>query len=222
MARRSFALLLVLVLAAGALAQAKPPTQQPLPLDPLTPAEVAAARQIVAKDDRVIAIAGENPRVVVVLFIAPKSRENGEASGRWADVVVHNDRENGGARVLVNLTAGSVADVVRLTERNVPIGPGDVEAAAALALESGSVQRILGGPEAARAFRVAHGAMTRETVNESRIEGVSDRGADPDDPCTTHRCVALFFRTRGRYIAINQVTVDLTERRVYVREGAQP
>jgi len=218
MSGRFLSLVLVAVLAASAAGQ----TKTPATLDPLTPEEVAAARDIVSKSDRVTAIAGQNPRVILVQFISAKSREKGEAYGRWADVFVHNDKENGGARVLVNLTAGSVADVVRLTERNVPIGPGDVEAAAALALESGSVQRILGGPETARTFRVAQGVARRETANENRIEGVSDRGVDPDDPCTIHRCIALFFRTRGRYIAINQVTVDLTARRVYVREGAQP
>lgn len=217
---RHLTILILVILSLDALGQ----PSRPLPLDPLTPAEVASAQQIVTRDQRVSAIAGESPRVIVVQFIAPKSQErNAEPSGRFAEVVVHDDRQGGGARVLVNLGTSSVVDVVRLTERNVPIGPSDIELAASLALENNAVQRVLGGPEVARSFRVARRAATRETMNDNSIEGVSDRGIDPDDPCTTHRCVTLFFRTRGRYVAINQVTVDLTDRRVLVREqGVRP
>jgi hypothetical protein len=205
-----------------AFAQGAPPQGGPLPLDPLTPAEQTAAQRIAVQDQRVRAIAGQSPRAVITLFIAPKRGDQTEPAGRFAEVVVHNDAEGGGARVLVNLGGQSVVDVVRLTERNVPIGPGDIDLAASLALESGVVQRLLGGPEAARTFHVALRAADRATMNDNRIEGVSDRGIDPDDPCSTHRCVALFFRSRNRYILMNQVSVDLTARRVYVREGAQP
>lgn len=198
-------------------AQAPPPSG-PRPLDPLTPAEQAAAERIALQDQRVRSFVGENGRPVVTLFIAPKHGDQTEPSGRFAEVIIHNDTDGGGARVLVNLSGQSVADMERLTERNVPIGQSDIDRAAALALESAPVRRLLGGDDAARSFHVAHGPATRETINENRIEGVSDRGIDPDDPCATHRCVALFFRSRNRYLAMNQVSVDLTARRVYVRE----
>jgi hypothetical protein len=220
---RKVVLFLILVLgAASALPQPAPPRAGPLPLDPLTPAEETAAQRIAIQDSRVREIAGANPRAIVILFIAPKSGDQTEPAGRFAEVVLHNDAEGGGARVLVNVSGQSVVDVDRLTERNVPIGQSDIDLAASLALESAVVQRLLGGPETARTFRVARGPATTETLNENRIEGVSDRGIDPDDPCAIHRCVALFFRSQNRYILMNQVTVDLTARRVYVREGARP
>ena len=219
MARRCLISIVIAALASASFAQAP---RSPLPLDPLTPAEQERAQKIAMSDQRVRAIAGENMRPVVTLFIAPKRGDQTEPEGRFAEVIVHNETEGGGARVLVNLNAASVVDVVRLTERYVPIGPDDVARAASLALESAAVQRLLGGPEAARTFRPATGPATRETINENRIEGVPDRSPDPDAPCSTHRCVGLFFRSRNRYVAINQVTVDLTTRRVYVREGARP
>jgi len=226
MTRRFSFLLIVVLLAFGSLAQPRPPTPAgPLPLDPLTPAEVAAAQQIATKHERVVAVAGPSPRIVTVQFISVKASASGgaEPNGRWADVIVHNDRDLGGARVLVNLSTNSVAEIVKLTERNVPIGQGDVETAASLAVENAAVQRLLGGADVARTFRAGNGPTPREALNQNRIQGVSDRGVDPDDPCTTHRCVALFFRTRGGYVATNQVTVDLTLRRVYVRgEGGRP
>lgn len=210
-------LVFVAVMATGALAQTPPPAR--LPLDPLTPAEQERAQTIALSDERVRSIAGPNIRVIVTLFIAPKRGTQSEPEGRHAEVIVRNESEGGGAQVLVSLSGASVVDVVRLTERNVPIGPSDIELAAALALEQESVQRLLGGAEAASTFRVALRAATRETRNENRIEGVPARSPDPEDPCSIHRCVALFFRSQGRYIAMNQVTVDLTARRVYVREG---
>ncbi|HEX7830567.1 MAG TPA: hypothetical protein VF787_12980 [Thermoanaerobaculia bacterium] len=217
MARRFLSLFLFFSSGLIALAQ-----DRPLPLDPLTPREVASAGDIAMKDQRVIAFAGEQPRVIYVHFISPKqSREDGEPTGRFAEVVVHNDRESGGARVLVDLGRGAVVDATRLTERNVPIGPSDIEMAATLARESSAVQRILGSADAARKFQVARRGVARN-LREDAIEGVADRGVDPDDPCTTHRCVTLFFRSGGQYIAINQVTVDLTARRVYTRgEGGR-
>jgi hypothetical protein len=218
--------IVVALFAVSALAQTvAPPPPAVLPLDPLTPAEVTSAQQIATRDQRVRNLAGDNPRVIVVQFIAAK-RGHPEPFGRWAEVIVHNDALGGGARVLVNLSGGSVADVVRVTERNVPIGVSDVELAAALALDNARVQQLLGGRIAARFFPVGRGAVTRERINENRIDGVHHRGVDPDDPCTIHRCVTLFFRQRGRYILMNQVTVDLTARQVMVREqatgGAQP
>jgi hypothetical protein len=56
-------------------------------------------------------------------------------------------------------------------------------------------------------------------LNDNRVEGLRTLGSTPDDPCTRDRCVVLFFRTHNRYIAINQVTVDLTTRRVIVNRG---
>lgn len=224
---RFLSTVLAAMLAIGAIAQTtqtkRPTAAGPLPLDPLTPEEVASAGQIAVKNERVVAIAGSSARVVVVQFIAPKRSQQSEPSGRNAEVIVHNDRENnGGARVLVDLSGGVVTDVVRLTERNVPIGPSDIEAAASLALQHQGVQRLLGGPEAARTFRVSRGPVVRSAIQENLVQGVSNRGVDPDDPCTIHRCVTLFFRSGGRYIAINQVNVDLSARRVDVREEVRP
>lgn len=219
MTRTSIAFILVTSMAAGALAQTP---RAPLPLDPLTPAEVERAEQIATGNPRVREVAGPNLRPVVTSFIAPKRGAQSEPDGRFAEVVVHNETEGGGARVLVDLGAGAVVDVVRLTERYVPIGPNDIERAASLALESPAVHRLLGGAETARTFRVARGAATRATREENRIEGVPTRSPDPDDPCSRNRCVTLFFRSRNRYIAMNRVTVDLTARRVYVREGGRP
>jgi len=226
--RKILSAVILVCIVSGARAQAPPRApapnrdNSPRPLDPLTPAEQQAAARIAMENSRVRGIAGASPRVVAVQFISVKRGEQTEPAGRWAEVFVHNESDGGGARVLVDLANASAADVISIPERKVPIGPSDIDAAASLALESATVRRILGGDAVARSFRAAHAPALREQSDQNRIEAVPLRGADPDDPCTLHRCVALFFRTRGHYVALNQVVVDLTARRVYTSEGGRP
>jgi hypothetical protein len=200
------------------------PGRPPLPLDPLTPADEALAQRL-ARDDAKVKEWAPNGRLIYVQFISvkrpgPDGRVPDEPTNRYADVLLHNDEQKYGVRVLVDLTVSRVVDVLKVSEPLTDVGSSDVELAAGLALSNSTVLKLLG--PAARTFRVATTAINRETMNQNLILGVRTVGSSPDDRCTIHRCVVLFFRSNNRYLLMNQVTVDLTDRQVDVaRPGVQ-
>jgi hypothetical protein len=196
--------------------------QRVLPLDPLTPEERTVGEEIARANDRVREfLAKGRSQLIYVEFIAVKrDGAQAEPSGRFADVLFYRYDDDAGLRVLVDLGARIVADIVPVPGHSVPLTFDEVQEAARLALASGEVARLLG--DNAGSFRPARGPATREQMNENRIEGLRTLGSTPDDPCTRDRCVVLFFRTRNRYIAMNRVVVDLTTNRVMVNNGAQP
>lgn len=214
---RRWSAVFLLVFAGAAFAQ------RPLPLDPLADEEIAKAEQIARGDGRVREIA-PNGRKITVQFISAKvpdanGRIAAEPVDRFAQVLLHNDERKVGARALVNLSTGKVVDVVTVPENLVDLGDSDIEIAAGLALENPRVRELVGA--ANHRFHVPKGRLTREVMNDDIIMGVRTVGGAGLDPCTRDRCVVLFFRSAGRYIAMNQVTVDLTQRRVFVT-GRQP
>lgn len=191
----------------------------PLPLDPLTATERTRAEEIArgygaAKEF----LAAGRSRLIYVDFISVKRDAKAvDASGRFADVLFYRYTDDTGLRLLVDVAAGAVVDVTRVRGRSVPLAAAEVEEAAQLALARSEVVRLLG--ESAGSFRAATGPAMREQINDNRIEALRTLGSTPDDPCTRNRCVVLFFRSRNRYIALNQVVVDLTNRRVLVNDG---
>ena len=188
----------------------------PLPLDPLTRAERATAEQIARSNASVREfLAGDRSRLIYAEFISVKRNpEVAEPSRRFADVLFYRYKDDSGLRVLVDLGAGTVADIAPVAGRSVPLASAEVEEAARLALADSDVVRLLG--ERAGSFRVATGPATRAQLTENRIEALRTLGTTPDDPCTRDRCLVLFFRAQNRYIAMNQVVVDLTAGRVLV------
>jgi len=201
------------LVAAAAMAQ-----QRLLPLDPLTPGEIAKAEDLARGDARMKELA-PNGRKIYVQFISAKvpgvdGRIPDEPVNRYADVLLHNDDRRFGARALVALTNGKVVDVVRVPEHLVDLGRSDIEIAAGLALRDDRVLALLG--PTARRFRVPSGPLNREQMNEDVVMCVRTIGGVGLDPCATDRCVVLFFRSAGRFVAMNQVTVDLSQQRVFV------
>lgn len=208
--------LLVCLLAATAFAQ-----QRPLPLDPLTPEERTRAEEIARADGRVREIA-PNPEVDPerVQFTSAKvpdanGRVPAEPTNRYADVVVYDRERGAGARVLVDLTASRAINVIRLPDQLVPITSRDVELAAQIALRNDAMRERFG--VAGAEWSVAHGPVTRARRGRNLIEGVRLVGRSHDDPCTIHRCIALFFRPAALDVARRArgpVVVDLTAQRL--------
>jgi hypothetical protein len=193
----------------------------PLPLDPLTDEEQRIAERIATADVRVHKFLGDSGRLIYVQFISVKPRAaSGDApsepSGRYAEVLFHIDPDRGGVRALVDLTASQVADVVQLPEQSVAINQTDVELAARIALADAQVRKLLG--DRADAFRVLTNPLTADNANSDYIEGLRTVGVAPDDPCTKHRCVILFFSSKNRYLLADQeILVDLTAKKTIVR-----
>jgi hypothetical protein len=217
----------VVALSSAAVAQAQ--EARTLPLDPLTPQEHETAMRIAQADARVKELLGDRTRLIYTEFIAVKrsetpgtaARPQAEAppAGRFADVLFIRYDTNVGVRVLVDLAAKKVSEVVRVSGRSVPINTDEVEQAARLALADERVVRLF-GPQA-NTFRVARSPAGTLQTGENRIEGLRTLGATREDPCYEHRCIVLFFRQANRYIRLNQVVVDLTTQRVLLR-GGQP
>jgi hypothetical protein len=219
----SAALLMAMAIVAQAQAPTRPPGEKTQPLDPLTPAEQKLAGSLAEGDRRVQAAVGRTSRRIYIEYIAvkpadtPPSRDVPD-TGRNAEVLYLRYDTNVAVRVLVDLTAKRVVDVVTSPGRSAPINLDEVEEAARLALADARVTRLLG--ERASSFRVARAPATAEAREENRIEGLRTLGATPEDPCYEHRCIELFFREGGRYTHMHEVVVDLSARRVMLRGGA--
>jgi hypothetical protein len=211
-----------------ALAAAVRSQDRTLPLDPLTPAEREMAASLSDADARVREAIGGESRRIYTEFIAVKSlpvqtppRVTGETppAGRFAEVLYIRYDTNIGVLALVDLTAKRVVDVQRTSGQSVPVNSEEVDLAARLALADARVARLL-GPQAA-SFRVAHAPALGAELKTNRIEGLRSLGTTPADPCYQHRCIVLFFRQENRYIHLNEVTVDLTTKKVIVSGGAK-
>jgi hypothetical protein len=216
-AQRVALMILFLTLTADARAQ-RSVVGAPLPLDPLTRIERERAEQVARAYGATKEFLGVGrSRLIYVDFISVKRDPKAvEPSGRFADVLFYRYIDNSGLRLLVDIAAGAVIDTAPVAGRSVPLAAAEVEEAARLAMASDEVVRLLGGNTG---FRAATGPATREQINDNRIEALRTLGSAPDDPCIRDRCVVLFFRTRNRYIAMNQIVVDLTTQRVLVNRG---
>ncbi len=199
------------------------PQEPPLPLDPLTEQERDIATRLVREDARVKEALGPGPtRLIYVDFIAIKSPADSNSPAeqpprRRVDALFYRYDKNIGIRALVDLERRAVVDVVRVSGNSVPINVEEVEEAARLARADPRVARLVG--ERLSQFRVATRSASADDLRADRIEGLRTLGTSPEDPCTRHRCVVLFFRSNNRYEFMNRVVVDLTSQKVQVREG---
>ncbi len=187
-------------------------------LDPLTADEQAAAERVARNDPKVKELLGETGvRLVsaVAVLIKAESPEKTNLAQREIEVVLFRPQGEVGARVIVNLPQHGVVAVTRLASDQVPFTNDDLADAFQMALRDPEVLKAL-GPEA-QAFRirtVPPGPATPKNV----VEGLPVRSSDPNDPCSKHRCLWLMFRRGNDYLSQPSVTVDLTDKRVYVEK----
>jgi Cu2+-containing amine oxidase len=205
----------------AAVANAQP--DRPLPLDPLTPGELARADSVVRSDVRVREfLAGGRSRLIGIEFIAVKlprdpATPDGVQQRRTADALLYRYDTNQGMRALVDIGRGAVLDIASVPGESVPINRDEVAEAARIALADRRVTRLFG--DRMPAFRVATGPPTREDADKPIIEGLRTVGATRKDPCYRRRCVVLFFHVNNNYVQMNRVFVDLIGERVFV-DGA--
>jgi hypothetical protein len=208
----------------GAVANAQP-DHRPLPLDPLTPRELARADSIVRSDGRVRAfLAGGRSRLIAIQFLAVKlprdpPTQDGVQPRRTADALLYRYDTNQGMRALVDIGKGAVIDIAPVPGESVPINNDEVAEAARLALADPRVIRLFG--DRMPAFRVQTGPPTREDAGQPRIEGLRTVGATRKDPCYRRRCVVLFFHVDNKYVQMNRVYVDLISQRVLINGGGR-
>jgi hypothetical protein len=208
--RRTLSAVLGLIFAAIAGAQ-----ERPGPADPLTAAEteraVAVARDEALHQHRLQA--GRFSLVGVELAVLKDSgTTTAPAPGahRHALVLFYSADRNDGVQVMVDLAAGRATGFTTVRGQSVPIGREEVERAAALALKDAAVKTLLG--DAAANIRVGNPQDDRE----DSVQGLRVVGTSPKDPCSRQRCVDLFFRVHGNYIAGRRVTVNLSTNTVRV------
>jgi Cu2+-containing amine oxidase len=195
---------------------------EPLPLDPLTPAERAAADTIARADARIRDfVTGGRSRLVNVDFIALKDTADParDVPRRGADVLYYRTDRDEGLRAVVDLAGRQVTETSRVPGTSVPLSADEITTAARLALADPRVVRLFEGR--VDQFRVATAPATREGTDSARVEGLRVVGATPADPCYRRRCVALLFRVGNRYVQLNRVLVDLGRQQVLLREGGR-
>ena len=206
-----------LALATLAFAQERPQPPGPRPADPLTDAEREKAVSI-AREDGVhrgqlskekYSLVGVE--LVVLKDSAAKTAPEPDPAMRHASVLFYRADHNDGLQVLVDLNGGRVRESKTVRGESVPIGREEVERAAQIALRSDEVTKLLGA--ATDSFHVG----IARSDEDNTIEGLRAVGADPQDPCTRQRCVDLFFRVHGNYVAGRRVTVNLSTSAVRVQ-----
>lgn len=192
--------------------------QQVLPLDPLTPQEIALAARIANDDARVKREIGPGRhRLIQIQFLAPAiETEPGQdlealKRGRYAAVLFYRYDTDQGINVVVDLNEESVGEITRVDGRGVPLALDEVNEAFGLALHKRELRVIL-GPQA-QEFGTAG---PRDASPENRVEGLRVVATSPRDPCYRHRCVELHFRRREGYVPATSVTVDLSAQQVKV------
>jgi hypothetical protein len=195
---------------------------QLLPLDPLTPDEIALAERVANSDPRVRQELGSGrSQLIRVQFLAPKGFEsNGTTAitppaktARLASVLFYRYDTDQGISAVVDLTAGTVNDVTVLDGRGVPLAQIEVTQAFALALLDRRVKALL-GPHASE-FENASAANSG--TGQNRVEGHRVLATWPRDPCFKHRCIELQFRGQQGYVTGTSVTVDLSARKVRLK-----
>ena len=192
------------------------------PLDPLTPEEKRVAERVATTDAKVREMVGPSrPQLIYSEFIAAKPRgESGAAKeppvGRHAEVVLYLPEPHAGLRVLVDLRAARVVDVVRLDAGSVPLTRDDLARALSLALANEAVQQML-GPQL-QLFR----APAREGREADAVaRGLLVHATTESDPCFRRRCVRLFFQVRPGTYLTDSAIVDLAGERVTVQRGSR-
>lgn len=226
-------MLVILLAAAPAVARqatTKPPGKRPaartpLPLDPLTPAEVKRAEGLALADARVKELLGSTPHRLISITLLPlkpalkeeghETLEQSKQIIRSAEVVLFRPEGEVGVRAVVELAHGTVMDVSRLDSDRVPLTADDLAAAFQLALRNEEVRAALG--PAAPSYRIERlGETLGPAPDLNVVRGLRVRGKSAEDPCAKHRCMQLFFRRGQQFLQKPIVIVDLSASQVYV------
>ena len=174
-------------------------------LQPLTAAEIDQATAALQRDDRARAHLATNQRVQTVLVERHEEDKGVPTGQRRVEVVLYNYDTNETTSAVVALGPEPRVENLAVTRGQPPgVGTQEVEEAQRLALAHPTVQAEL------RATGLA-GRESELFVTHMRVQA-----AAPDDPCSTHRCVVLFFNTRNAVLGIEPI-VDLTTREVRVQ-----
>jgi hypothetical protein len=216
-------LLFLITVTARAQEIARPPLQpgsERRALDPTTKDEEAIAERIARNDGRVKELLGEaGVRLVSVTPVLLKmdSPEKLDVALRQIEVVLFRPQGEVGARVVVNLRQNGVVAVNRLSSDQVPYTRDDLTDAFELAMRDAEVLKALG--PAAQTFRPRTGPLEQgATAQQNLVGGLPVRSPDPNDPCSTHRCLRLTFRRGNDYLSEPIVVVDLTAKHVSVEK----
>lgn len=201
--------------------QERPEGSRPLPFDPLTPEEQAAAARTAQADKRVRELLGEgNVRVISVELLAMKTETPEARPVRHAEVVLFRPGGNVGVRVAVNLEKEAVEDATKLDGSQVPMNSDDLAEAFQLAMKNEELLRTL-GPEA-KNYRIQGRPGERTLLPEEYgVTGLRVRGTEESDPCFKDRCMQLFFRKGDAYLSHLNVIADLTAGKVSVERIKQ-
>lgn len=181
-------------------------------LAPLTKEEMARAGDLARRDPRVGELVGLDARVGAAQFVVAQKPElrnpdDRPAFTRHAAVYLGSRDYRRGAWVLVDLRVGAVAEVRPVPASDVPFNQEDLADAWNLARQNRDLSALMG--QRLASFRVK-GAGTDAVALENEVLGLPIRGTLPEDPCTTHRCLALIFRQGNTFLEGVEVVVDLT------------
>jgi Cu2+-containing amine oxidase len=174
-------------------------------LQPLTAAEIRQATTVLQRDDRARARLLTSQRVRTVSVERHEDDKGAPPGQRRADVVLYNYDTNETISAVVALDPRPRIEHFTVTPDQPPgLGTQEVEEAQQLALAHPTVQAEL--REAGLAGRESEFLITHIRV----------QAAAPGDPCSTDRCVALFFNTRDAVLDIQPI-VNLTTGEVEVQ-----
>lgn len=133
-----------------------------------------------------------------------KDERGEEADRRLARVIHYRYEGDLGILTLVDLAQREVIEVETIPHLPLPLAEEEFEIATELALADERVQKELG-----------------EMADRVHTEALLIRAASEEDPLFGHRVVRLLFRVERDYLSEPIVEVDLTARKVTVREKLQ-
>jgi Cu2+-containing amine oxidase len=187
----------------GVVAQVDPPG----PYDPLTELEIEQAQAVLLGDARMEPHLASERRTRFLTFERHAAAKFDPPDGvRRANVVFYDYSTLETVSATVSLGATPRVDaLVTTTGRPPGLSGEELAEARALALEDGRVQAAL----------LAAGISPPEQADliVTHLMAAAD---DPADPCSSHRCVALFLNTVDAVVRIEPI-IDLTALTVYVR-----
>jgi hypothetical protein len=172
---------------------------------PLSPTEKDQAITLLQSDDRARTRLARGQRVRTVLVERHEEDKDAPTGQRRADVVLYSYDTNETITAVVTLSPRPRVENLMVTQGQ----PGGLSAQ-----EVAEARQLALAHPAVQARLQAAGLAGRE--DELFITHILARATAPGDPCSTHRCVALFFGTRDAVLGIQPI-VDLTTGEVEVQ-----
>ncbi len=174
-------------------------------LQPLTAREMRQAESALRGDVAAAMRLSGSQRVRTVSVERHEEEKGAPSDQRRADVVMYNYDTDETISAVVTLGARREVEDLTVTPGQAPgLGPEEVEEARQLALAHPAVQAELR----------ATGLTGRE--RELIVTHIRIQTDAPNDPCSTDRCVLLYFNTPDTVLDIEPV-VNLTTRQVEVQ-----